>query len=121
MKRILFVLLFVATLIGCSSTNKAKPVVKEYLIEQISNPDTYKAGAIEVVAKGTIDVAETRYWKHIPANGKVDVVILRHVFTHENRSNIITESAYYFYMNPNLDVVYYAHFDNGDGPMFPLN
>ena len=121
MKHLFFTLVALAFLVGCSSPNKAKPIIKEYLMEQISNPDTYKAGAIEIVDKGTIDVADTKYWKHIPESGKIDVVILRHEFTHDNRSDILTNNAYYFYMSPSLDVVYYAHFDGGEGPLFSLN
>lgn len=124
MKRFFYLMTGILTLfiiVGCSSLNNAKPIIKEYLKEQISNPDTYKAGALEIVDKGTIDVADAKYWKHIPERGKIDVVILRHEFTHDNRSDRLTENAYYFYMSPSFDVLYYAHFDGGEGPLFSLN
>lgn len=109
-------LAIVCMLAGCTSLNKANPLIKEYLIETISHPETYKPIKTSVVAKGKIDVASTEYWKHIPANGVIDVVILRHEFTHDNRSNVVIDNAFYFYMSPNYDVIYYAHMDMGGEP-----
>ena len=107
-------------IVGCSSPNKAKPLIKEYLMETISNPDTYKAGKTEVVAKGTINVRNVVDWKHIPTSGDIKVVVLRHEFTHDNRSNNVIDNAYYFYVSPSYDVLYYAHKDTDSGPRFKL-
>lgn len=120
MKRFLFFLLIACAFVGCSSPDKAKPVIREYLKEQLSKPDTYNAGVIELVSKGTIDVSETRYWENIPASGRIDVVLLRHEFNYENHLGMSMDNAYYFYMNPEMDVIYYAHPGAG-GPLFKLD
>ena len=121
MKRFLLFLLAACALVGCSSSpDKALPVIREYLKEQIAKPETYKAGVVEVVSKGSIDVADTKYWQNIPASGKIDVVLLRHEFNYENRIGMNIDNAYYFYMSPKMDVVYYAHPDSG-GPLFKLS
>ena len=74
MKHLFFTLVALAFLVGCSSPNKAKPIIKEYLMEQISNPDTYKAGAIEIVDKvlGVGAAAGCEYYKvfHDPKGSK---------------------------------------------------
>ena len=119
MKHFFFTLLSLAILVGCSSPNTAHPIITDYLIEHISHPETYKPIKTSVAAKGKIDVASTEYWKHIPANGVIDVVVLRHEFSHDDRSNHLVNNAYYFYMNPQLDVIYFAHFDNGKS-LYPL-
>ena len=90
-------------------------------MDQISNPDTYQSVKTEVVDKGNIDVTDTKYWKNVPSSGIIEVVVLRHEFKNENRNNILTDNAFYFYMNPSMDVVYYAHTDTGDGPIFSLD
>ncbi len=121
MKHLFLFLAIVCMLAGCTSPNKANPLIKEYLTETISHPETYKPIKTSVVAKGKIDVASTEYWKHIPANGVIDVVIVRHEFTHDNRSNIVIDNAYYFYMSPNYDVLYYAHRAwDGEPPKYEL-
>jgi hypothetical protein len=120
MKRFLFLLLIACAFVGCSSPDKAKPAIQKYLMEQISKPETYNAGVVELVSKGTIDVSETKYWKNIPENGRIDVVLLRHEFNYENHFGMNMDNAYYFYMNPKMDVIYYAHPDTGV-PLFKLD
>lgn len=121
MKRFLIFLLTACALTACSpSPDKAKPLIREYLMKQIVKPETYNAGAVELVSKGTIDVADTKYWNNIPESGRIDVVLLRHAFNFENRLGMNIDNAYYFYMNPKLDVIYYAHPDSG-GPLFMLD
>ena len=108
-------------LAGCSpSPEKAKPVIREYLMKQIVKPETYNAGAVELISKGTINVADTKYWNNIPESGRIDVALLRHEFSFENRLGMNIDNTYYFYMSPKLDVVYYAHPDSG-GPLFMLD
>lgn len=124
MKRFLSSILLAAIIVGCSSSNstdKASSIIKEFLVDQISNPDTYQSVKTEIVSKGTIDVMDTKYWKNVPASGIIDVVILHHEFKNENRNNTLTENAFFFYMSPSMDVVYYAHADTGDGPLFSLD
>ena len=120
MKRLFAFLLTALAIVGCSSPEKAKPMIREYLMGQIAKPDTYTAGTVELVSKGTIDVADTKYWKGIPKEGRIDVVLLRHEFNYENILGMEMDNAYYFYMNPKLDVIYYAHPDSG-GPLFMLD
>ena len=121
MKRVLFFLLMACALVGCSSSpDKAKPLIREYLMKQIVKPETYNAGVVELVSKGTIDVADTKYWNNIPESGRIDVVLLRHEFNFENRLGMNIDNAYYFYMSPKLDVIYYAHPDSA-GPLFKLD
>ena len=121
MKRFLFLLLIACAFVGCSpSPDKAKPLMRDYLMGQIAKPDTYNAGEVELVSKGTIDVADTKYWENIPESGRIDVVLLRHAFNYENRLGMNMESAYYFYMDPKMNVIYYAHPDTG-WPLFKLD
>ena len=121
MKRFLLLFLAFCALAGCSSSpDKALPIIREYLKEQIAKPETYKSGVVEVVSKGSIDVSETKYWQNIPASGRIDVVLLRHEFSFENRIGMNIDNAYYFYMNPKMDVIYYAHPDGGK-PLFTLS
>ncbi len=120
-KRFLFFLFTACALAGCSlSPEKAKPVIREYLMKQIVKHETYNAGVVELISKGTIDVAETKYWNNIPENGRIDVVLLRHEFSFENRLGMNIDNTYYFYMSPKLDVIYYAHPDSS-GPLFMLD
>ena len=95
-------------------------MIREYLMGQIAKPDTYTAGTVELVSKGTIDVADTKYWKGIPKEGRIDVVLLRHEFNYENILGMEMDNAYYFYMSPKMDVIYYAHPDGGR-PLFSLS
>ena len=120
MKRFFPLLLVACALVGCSSVDKAKPLIQAYIMEQITKPETYIAGEIELVSKGTIDVADTKYWTNIPKNGRIDVVLLRHEFNYENRFGMNMDNAYYFYMSPKMDVIYYAHPDSG-APLFKLD
>ena len=111
----------VAVLFGCTSTKKAEPLIQDYLLQHISHPETYKPIGTTVVAKGTIDVANAQDWLHIPKGGIIKVVVLRHEFTHDSRYYDVIDNAYYFYMNPELDVLYYAHMDVGNsGPRYTL-
>lgn len=119
MRRFLFLLVIACASVGCSSPNNAKQAIREYLKDQISNPETYNAGVIELVSKGSIDVAETKYWRNIPEVGRIDVVLIRHEFYYENHLGMIVDNAYYFYMSPKMDYVYYAHPATG-GPLFTL-
>ena len=121
MKRFLLFLLMVSAFIGCApSPEKALPLISEYLKDQISKPETYKPGLVELVSKGSIDVSETKYWQNIPESGIIDVVLLRHEFNYETSFGMNMDKAYYFYMSPKMDVVYYAHPDSG-GPLFMLS
>lgn len=121
MKRYLLFFLMACTFVGCSpSPEKALPIIREYLKNQISKPETYNPGMVELVSKGTIDVSETKYWQSIPENGRIDVVLLRHEFNYETGFGMNMNKAYYFYMSPKMDVVYYAHPDSG-GPLFMLS
>ena len=114
MKRILTVF-FVASLFwGCtSSASKVNPLVKEFLVEHLANPETYKPGITEVIDQGTIDVEDTYNWQNIPDKGTIDVVALRHVFTSVDNTGTLMDNAFIFYMNPSMDVLYYAHKDKG--------
>lgn len=123
MKRVILYLLLctaLAFLLGCSSTKKAEPLIQEYLLQHISHPETYKPIGTTIVAKGTIDVGNAENWIHTPEGGTIKVVVLRHEFTHDNRSYNVVDEAYYCYMNPELDVLYYAHRDTNDGPWFTV-
>ena len=111
----------VCAFVGCApSPEKAQPVIRDYLKDQISKPETYSPGVLELVSKGSIDVSETKYWQNIPKSGRIDVVLLRHEFNYETGFGMNMDKVYYFYMNPKLDVVYYAHPDSG-GPLFMLD
>ena len=88
-------------------------------MESISNPETYKPGKIEIVDQGKIDVQSTMNWRNIPKEGEIDVVILRHEFKNKDITNTVTDNAFLFYMNPDMDVLYYAHRDKGI-VFFPL-
>lgn len=114
MKRIFSILFIASILLGCSSSEpKTNPLVEAYLIEHIANPDTYKPGSTEVLEQGTIDVEDALNWRDIPAEGKIDVVVLRHEFTSVDQSGEPASTAFIFYMNPAQDVIYYAHKDKG--------
>ena len=119
--KVLLVLLSAIIVIGCTTTKKANPLIQEYLSTKISHPETYRPVKTTVVAKGLMDVSGLDDWKHIPMSGVIEVVILHHEFTHDDRSSKLTENAFYFYMNPALDEIYYAHWDHNDGgPRFPI-
>ena len=121
MKRFLLFILTACALVGCTpSPEKALPVMRDYLKDQISKPETYNPGIVEFVSKGSIDVSGTKYWQNIPASGNIDVVLLRHEFNYETSFGMNMDKAYYFYMNPKMDLVYYAHPDSG-GPLFTLS
>lgn len=113
MKRFLLFILATTLLIGCSSSQKTNPLVEAFLLEHIANPETYKAGKTETYAQGTIDVQSVPMWKNIPSEGKIDVVVLRHEFSNVDIEGNPVENVFYFYMNPSLDVLYYAHKDKG--------
>lgn len=121
MKRF-FLFLFGASLImGCSSSEpKTNPLIEAYLLEHIANPDTYKPGDTEIIQQGTIDVDDALNWRDIPAQGDIDVVILRHKFTSVDVSGEQADNAFIFYMSPEEDVIYYAHKDKGI-LLFPLD
>lgn len=114
MKRILFIFFVASLLMGCSSSaSKVNPLVKEFLVEHIANPDTYKPGVSEIIDQGTIDVENTFNWQNIPEEGTIDVVVLRHQFKSADNAGTLTDNAFIFYMNPAMDVLYYAHKDKG--------
>ena len=114
MKRFFIVFFVASLLLGCTSSEKTvNPLVKEFLVEHIANPDTYKPGNTEVIEQGTIDVAHAINWQNIPAEGKFDVVVLRHEFTSADMTGAPMDNAFIFYMNPAMDVLYYAHKDKG--------
>ena len=113
LKRFLPILLAASLFVGCATSEKTNPVVEEYLLTHIANPDSYKAGKTETYAQGTIDVSSVPMWKNIPADGKIDVVVLRHEFKNVDVNGNPTDNVFYFYMNPSLDVLYYAHKDKG--------
>ena len=120
MKRILSVLFIVSLLLGCTSpVEKTNPVIEGYLLEHIANPDTYKPGKTQTYAQGIIDVQNTQYWQNIPREGTIDVVVLRHEFTNVDGAGNPTDNVFFFYMNPALDLLYYAHKDKGF-LLFPL-
>lgn len=121
MKRILSFLLIACALLACSSPKeKVNPLIEEFLLEHIANPDTYKAGKTEVIDQGTIDVRKVVNWHNIPVDGKFDVVVLKHEFTSVDNTGTPTDNAFLFYMNPAEDVLYYAHKDKGI-VLFPLD
>ena len=114
MKRILVFFFVFFILLGCSSTkSKVNPLIEDFLKEHIANPDTYKPGLSEVIQEGTIDVKATRYWRDIPQEGIIDVVVLRHEFKTVDDTNTPVDNTFIFYMNPAQDVLYYAHKDKG--------
>lgn len=114
MKRFLSLFFAASLLLGCSSSAiKVNPLVKEFLVEHIANPDTYKPGITEVIDQGTIRVENTFNWQNIPEEGTIDVVVLRHEFTSADKAGAPADNAFIFYMNPALDVLYYAHKDKG--------
>lgn len=117
MKRILAAIFVISLLLGCnSSEEKVNPLIKDFLVEHIANPDTYKPGNTEVIEQGYIDVEDTFNWRNIPDEGKIDVVVLRHEFSNVDVTGATMDNAFLFYMNPEMDVLYYAHKDKG----FPL-
>lgn len=120
MKRILLFFLVAFALVSCSSPKKAEPVIREYLMGNISNPDSYTAGETTVVAKGVIDANKTMHWENISDGDKIDVTLLRHEFTYRDRTDTVTDAAFYFYMDPALKVIYYVHRDLGSGPLFEI-
>ena len=122
MKRILSIFLLTSVLMGCSSSpaDKTNPVVEQYLLEHIAHPDTYKPRKTDVYAQGTIDVHNTQYWQNIPKEGIIDVVVLRHEFSNVDVNGNPSENVFYFYMNPSMDLLYYAHKDKGF-LLFPLD
>ena len=119
LKRFLPILLAASLFVGCATSEKTNPVVEEYLLTHIANPDTYKAGKTETYAQGTIDVQRVPMWNNTPTDGKIDVVVLRHEFKNVDVNGNPTDNVFYFYMNPSLDVLYYAHKDKGM-LLFPL-
>lgn len=120
MKRFLPILLIASFLVGCSTSEQTNPVIKDYLLTHIANPDSYKAGKTETFAQGTIDVRRVPMWNDIPREGKIDVVILRHEFSNVDVNGNPSDNAFIFYMNPEEDVIYYVHKDKGD-LLFPLD
>lgn len=118
MKRFFLILFAASVLVGCSSSSSSSkvetnPLIEAFLREHIANPDTYKPGKSEVVEQGTIDVQNAFNWRNLPADGKVDVVVVRHEFSNVDISGKPTDNAFLFYMNPDQDVLYYAHKDKG--------
>lgn len=114
MKRVLYFLFFFAALLGCSSpVEKTNPLIEQYVLEHMANPDTYKPGKTETYAQGSIDVADTQYWQNIPNSGRIDVVVLRHEFSIADPDGNPSDNVFYFYMNPALDMLYYAHKEKG--------
>lgn len=112
MKRILSYIVFASLLLGCS--NKVNPLIEQYMSEHMANPETYKPGKTEVVEQGTIKAEDTVNWQNISSEGDIDVVILRHEYSIvDNNTNKRTDNAFYFYMSPEEDVIYYAHKDKG--------
>lgn len=114
MKRFITIFCAASILLGCSSSaNETNPEIKTYLLEHIANPDTYKPGQTEVIQQGTIDVQNALNWHDVPAEGSIDVVVLRHEFTNVDNTGTPADNAFIFYMNPEMDVLYYAHKDKG--------
>ena len=114
MKRFLFIFFLVTLLFGCSSpVEKTNPLIEQYLKEHMANPDTYKPGKTETYAQGSIDVQDTQYWQNIPVKGRIDVVVLRHEFSNVGADGNPSDNVFYFYMNPTLDLLYYAHKEKG--------
>lgn len=116
MEKMLTIIAAVLVLAACAQPlKKAEPLVREYLAGQISAPDTYRAVASEVVYRGPVDARFTDYWRHVPRAESFDVVVLRHEFTHDDRSDRVTDDAWFIYLSPSLDTVYYGHRDSGNG------
>lgn len=114
MKRVLSFFIFFAALLGCSSpVEKTNPLIEQYVLEHMANPDTYKPVKTETYAQGSIDVADTQYWQNIPVSGRIDVVVLRHEFSIADPDGNPSDNVFYFYMNPALDMLYYAHKEKG--------
>lgn len=121
MKRFFLILFGASLLIGCSSSeSKPNPLIEAYLLEHIANSDTYKPGDTEIIQQGTIDVDDALNWRDIPAQGDIDVVVLRHKFTSVDVSGEQADNAFIFYMSPEQDVIYYVHKDKGI-LLFPLD
>ena len=121
MKHFFILCLSALLLLGCSSSSdKVNPLIKGYLLEHLANPDTYVPGKTEVVGQGTIDVENTVNWQNIPDDGDIDVTILRHEFSIVDHTGAPVDNAFFFYMNPEQDVIYYVHKDKGM-LLFPLD
>ena len=120
MKRFFSFIFAAALLVGCASSEKVNPLIEEYLLQHMSNPDSYKPGKTEIIQQGTIDVENTLHWHNIPSEGDIDVVILRHEFSIVDNKDVRTDNAFIFYMSPDQDVIYYAHRDKGI-LLFPLD
>lgn len=121
MKRIFTFILIASVLWGCSSpAEKTNPLIEKFITEHIANPDTYQPGKTETFAQGTIDVENTQYWENIPREGIIDVVVLRHEFSNVDVNGNLTDNVFYFYMNPEMDLLYYAHKEKGF-LLFPLD
>ena len=121
MKRFFAILFAASLLLGCSSgSEQVNPLIEGYLKEHIANPDTYKPVKTEIVQQGTIDVENTFNWQNIPDNGDIDVTILRHEFSIVDNTGLPSDIAFFFYMNPEQDVIYYVHKDKGM-LLFPLD
>jgi len=120
MKRILVVLAAALLLAGCSAPKNADPAIREYMTDHLSNPDTYTVGETVVIEEGTIDRSKTVNWENLPEGDRIPVSVVRHSFTYVDRTETLTNADFIFYMNPDLDVIYYVHRDLGAGPMFSL-
>lgn len=121
MKRFFSILFVASLLLGCSSgSEKVNPLIEGYLKEHMANPDTYQPVKTEIVQQGTIDVGNTVNWQNVPDEGDIDVTILRHEFSIVDNTGAPSDIAFFFYMNPEQDVIYYVHKDKGM-LLFPLD
>lgn len=123
MKRFFTILLAASALLGCSSSatkEDLNPLIEAFLRENIANPDTYQPGKTEVIEQGTIDVQKALNWRNLPDSGTIDVVVVRHEFKNVDIKGNPADNVFLFYMNPDQDVLYYAHKDKGF-PLFTLD
>lgn len=117
MKRTITLFAAVLLLAGCTQPKikKAEPLVEAAIMQTVVHPETYKPISTKLFYEGKVHESAATYWEHIPYGDSIDVVVLQHLCSHDDRTHHVVESSFFVIMSPDMETVYYTQWDNGTG------